>query len=575
MIDVTPAGSFALAVLAPLAAGQGSLQHLTVAWDGGQPNGASTTAPVFSGDGQVVAFATQAGNLVFPFDHNNWSDVYVRILASQTTERISVGMAGFESNHESVRPALSGDGRFVAFDSLASNLVPGDDNGKRDVFIADRQNGAVEWISVDSAGVPGNGDSQDASLSDDGRFVAFASRATNLDPADASGDYSDVYVRDRLLGTTTLASYTWQGLPSAWPSAAPALSADGLLLAFESADANIVPNNSAYWVVALRDFSAGTTINASPTWDGSPSERSSARAAFSGDGRYLAFLSDAANLVPGDVNGHTVDVYVYDTQGQTVELASLSSSGQQVEVFFNFTPTLSADGRWVGFHTSAADVVPGDTNGWSDVFVRDRVAGATLRASLGNFGIQGDAASSHGALSPSATAVAFTSSASTFVAAPGNFTSRVFLRELASQTPEVYCTAKPNSQGCTPLISFTGTPSASAAAPFRIQAAGVINHKPGLLFYGLGFQALPFQGAFLCVATPLTRTIVQLSGGNPPPDDCSGFYSFDFNAHIQSGIDPRLVAGTIADAQYWTRDPADPTGFTTGLTDALHFLIAP
>jgi hypothetical protein len=136
-----------------------------------------------------------------------------------------------------------------------------------------------------------------------------------------------------------------------------------------------------------------------------------------------------------------------------------------------------------------------------------------------------------------------------------------------------YCTAKVNSQGCTPTIEALGAPSASVLAPFRIRARNVLNNKLGLLFYGFAPDAAPFQGGHLCVQQPLRRTPVQDSEGNTAPEDCSGLYSFDFNHHIRSGIDPLLGAGAAVCAQYWSRDPSSPS--TTGLTNALSFVICP
>jgi hypothetical protein len=138
--------------------------------------------------------------------------------------------------------------------------------------------------------------------------------------------------------------------------------------------------------------------------------------------------------------------------------------------------------------------------------------------------------------------------------------------------PQVYCAAKVNSQGCTPAIVFVGTPSASAPAPFLVGAVQVINQKSGILFYGTsGPASAPFQGGFLCVNPPITRTPVQSSQGNPPPGDCSGRFSLDFNALIQSGSDPALGPGTKVWLEYWYRDPA--ASFGSGLTDALEIAI--
>jgi hypothetical protein len=144
----------------------------------------------------------------------------------------------------------------------------------------------------------------------------------------------------------------------------------------------------------------------------------------------------------------------------------------------------------------------------------------------------------------------------------------------APATPTIYCTAKTNSQGCSPSIGFAGAPSASGA-PFSVSCSNVINQKSGLLFYGYAPHALPYQGGFLCVRSPARRTALQNSGGNPPPEDCSGLYGFDFDALIQSGADPLLVAGQAVFIQYWFRDPAAPPPFSTGRSNALAATIAP
>ena len=140
--------------------------------------------------------------------------------------------------------------------------------------------------------------------------------------------------------------------------------------------------------------------------------------------------------------------------------------------------------------------------------------------------------------------------------------------------PVVYCTSKTNALGCLPAIGFTGSPSASSATPFAIDCTQVANDKQGLLFYGYAAKAMPYQGGWLCVLSPVKRTMVQTSGGSTPPTiDCSGQFSFDFDARIQSGIDPALVAGQAFFVQYWYRDPGDPTGFNTGRSDALAAVI--
>ncbi|MCC7014781.1 MAG: FG-GAP repeat protein [Planctomycetes bacterium] len=139
--------------------------------------------------------------------------------------------------------------------------------------------------------------------------------------------------------------------------------------------------------------------------------------------------------------------------------------------------------------------------------------------------------------------------------------------------PHAYCTAKTNSLGCVPAVGWSGSASASSAAAFSVSATQVLNQKLGLAFYGFAPTAAPFQGGFLCVEPPTRRRVSTNSGGSPLGSDCSGSYSYEFNALIQSGSDPALTAGADLYVQFWYRDPASPS--TTGLTNALHALIQP
>lgn len=139
-----------------------------------------------------------------------------------------------------------------------------------------------------------------------------------------------------------------------------------------------------------------------------------------------------------------------------------------------------------------------------------------------------------------------------------------------------YCVAKLSSQGCTPQIGASGLPSFDDPTPCLVTATQVLNNKSGLFFYGTsGMAEIPFFGGTLCVMPPLQRTSIQLSGGNPPPDDCSGSFTFDFNALAQSGFDPALMPGIHIQAQFWSRDPLHPDGTGIGLTDAIELTACP
>jgi hypothetical protein len=139
--------------------------------------------------------------------------------------------------------------------------------------------------------------------------------------------------------------------------------------------------------------------------------------------------------------------------------------------------------------------------------------------------------------------------------------------------PVVYCTAKPSSGGCTPSISASGTSSASQPVQFQLQAAGILENTVGILLTSKAGGAIPFQGGFLCISGTVTRTGFQASGAGGAP--CSGGFQFEFNAHVQSGIDPTLQPGTLVFAQYWFRDLQDPAGFGSGLSNAVRFGVGP
>lgn len=159
--------------------------------------------------------------------------------------------------------------------------------------------------------------------------------------------------------------------------------------------------------------------------------------------------------------------------------------------------------------------------------------------------------------------------------APGDGIDIFARRFEASARPQVYCSAKVNSLGCLPAIGYSGTPSATPGGAFTVTATNVLSHKLALLFYGYDSRFTPFQGSVICVAPPLRRMAAQDSGGSSGGTDCSGTLSTDFNARIQGGSDPALVPGAIVSARWYYRDPQDPAGFGTGLTDALRFAICP
>jgi Tol biopolymer transport system component len=435
-VAVLLAAASALAAAAGSAtAAPGSTEIVSVRSNGKQGDNISArfSAPVVSANGLVVAFDSIATNLVGG-DNNGVADIFVHDRVSGRTERVSVSSKGKQSDGLSRSPSLSADGRFIAFESLAASLVPGDTNNVQDLFLHDRLTGETKLVSVGFDGTPANGTSLGASISGDGRFVAFASDASNLTPSGAIPFGRDVYVRDILTGTTEMVSVDASGQGTGG-NAPPDISADGRFVAFGSFSPNLVPGdtNDAFDVF-VRDRATGTTVRASVDSAGVEGNAASTRPRISADGRFVAFGSEATNLVPGDTNGRR-DVFVRDLLSGTTERVSVDSAGNEangqsdgpgIRGGLAFGPDISGDGRFVAFDSIATNLVPDDTNtcgpfyqspagACPDIFVRDRVAGTTVRVSVDSAGAQANAASTDPAISADGSVVAFFSPATNLV----------------------------------------------------------------------------------------------------------------------------------------------------------------
>jgi tricorn protease-like protein len=357
----------------------GTTELVSVSGSGAQANGDSQ-APSISSDGRFVAFQSQATNLV-PNDINHNQDVFVHDRQTGTTEIVSVSGSGAQGNNFSYQPSISSDGRFVAFYSDATTLVPDDTNARSDVFVHDRQEGTTERMSVDSSGAQGNGGSGFPSISSDGRFVTFSSHATNLVPGDTN-DTGDIFVHDQQMGTTNRVSVSSSGDQAnnggSYGSLDPSISSDGRFVAFQSDATNLVPGdtNGTYTDdIFVHDQQTGTTQRVSVSSSCDQTNFPSYKPSISSDGRFVTFASIATNLVPDDTND-TVDVFVHDRQTGTTQRVNVDSLGNRANGG-SVDPSISSDGRFVVFDSDATNLVPGDTNGQPDVFVHEFKLDAT------------------------------------------------------------------------------------------------------------------------------------------------------------------------------------------------------
>jgi Tol biopolymer transport system component len=400
------------------------IELISVSGSGTQGNGDSSR-PSISSDGRYVAFESAASNLVAN-DTNGVVDIFVYDRQNATLERVSVSNSGTEGDGASHNPSISADGRYVAFYSSATNLVATDTNGKDDIFVYGRQSHTIERVSVYSAGVQANDTSRDPTISADGRYVAFASAATNLVANDTNG-FVDVFVRDRQAPTTERVSLGSSGNEANGDSTLPSISGDGRYVAFVSTATNLVANDmNGFADIFVRDRQAsGDTTRVSVDSDGTQADGDSDTPFISADGRYVAFASAATNLVGSDSNA-AADIFVRDRQAATTDRVSVSGSGAQSNGS-SYEPSVSGDGRYVVFESDATNLVSGDNNGARDIFEHDRQTGGTSRISLTSGGVEGNGDSSFAMVNGNGQYVVFSSSSSNLVSVDTNGFTDIFV----------------------------------------------------------------------------------------------------------------------------------------------------
>jgi hypothetical protein len=534
------------------------VERISVATGGAQGNGDSSPGDI-SSNGRFVVFASFASTLVAG-DTNAVSDVFVRDRVSGVTERVSVDSFGVQGYLESGGGSMSADARFVAFSSSATNLVPGDTNGMSDVFVRDRLNGTTELASVSTQGAQGFGSSSWPSISDDGRFLAFSSSALNLAPGAWSAS-SHVYLRDRQNGTTQLMSAV-----GPYDCNCPQISNDGNFIAMQSG-----PNV----VISSRQTGAVELVNVSTS--GVLSNNFSGLGGISSDGRFVTFNSFATNLVAGDTND-SYDGFVRDRLQGTTNRVTLGTNGIEGNSD-SWAGSISADGRFVTFTSYATNVVAGDTNASSDGFVRDLASGTTERVTVSASGAEGDADSWAWFLSSDARFVLSSSAATNLVPADYNASWDAFVFDRAPVLL-TYCSAGTTSNGCVATIAASDAPSLSLATPCNIVVTGAEGLKTGMLFYGVdntSFTPTPWGSggtSYLCVQQPTQRTGLQSSGGTF--NACDGSFVLDWNAYQSAhpfALGNPWSVGDKVFVQAWFRDPPAPKG--TNLSNALQMTYVP
>ena len=334
----------------------------------GEGGNDSSGSPSISADGRFVAFDSTSDNFV-SHDSNDAGDVFLHDRQLGVTTRVSVQSNGAQVQDSSWGPIISGDGNTVVFCSLSSEFDPKDTNGQIDVFAHDRRTGVTSRISVATSGAEANRQSFAAAISHDGRFVSFTSLADNLDPADTNG-FFDAFLRDRRAGTTVRVGLDSHGAEATAGSSAGGISDDGRYACFASSSPMVPSDGNGEADIFVRDLQTGLTTRVSVDSSGSESDGDSSFPKLSPDGRFVSFSSWATNLVRDDRNGEQ-DAFVHDRETAVTWRVSVSSSGLQGNGSA-WSTAISDDGRLVVFDSSASNIVDGDTNRSVDTFVHGR-----------------------------------------------------------------------------------------------------------------------------------------------------------------------------------------------------------
>jgi Tol biopolymer transport system component len=381
--------------------------------------------PDISWDGNFVTFESDATDLV-P-DSNGYYHIYIHNTVTGATEAVSVNTSGALANSDSYFASISADGRYVAFESFATDLIsPPPVTMMYQAYVRDMVSETTELVSINNSGDPANGYVDTMDINADGRYVAFLSNATNIYTGPGITNIGSVYIHDRDTDTTELVSVNSSGEFPDGESYGGHMSADGRYVTFDSYATDLVspPITNTPGLVYVRDRNTDTTELVSINNSGDPANNYSEWPSISADGRYVAFRSDATNLVSG-VTG--AQVYVHDRTAESTEVVSVNSSGTPGNGY-STEPKISPDGRYVAFHSWATNLVSDDTNNKVDVFVHDRTTGETIRVSEGVNGLEGNDGGYTGAIS-NTLLIAFDSWASNLVSGDTNGYSDVFVHD--------------------------------------------------------------------------------------------------------------------------------------------------
>ncbi|MFQ5748483.1 MAG: hypothetical protein ACE5H3_03375 [Planctomycetota bacterium] len=511
-----------LALQAPLPAVCQGNERVSLDSQGMEASGGNRS-PDMTSDGRFVVFASNAP--LVPNSQNSKYQIYVRDRQAGTTTLASINNQGVWANQDCELPHVSDNGRFVVYQSESGNLSPIDDPASSDIFLRDLQAGITKRMSLSAGGNIPSGESFFPEISGYGRFVVFATAATNFSPLD-NDSLLDVYLRDRDVDGNgifdepggvemVLISVNSRGKKGNSASQRPCISADGRFVAFQSYASNLVPkDDNGFWDLFLRDrdpdgngvFDEPGSVRplvANRNSFGFIGDGISFFPAFSSDGRFVAFLSSSKNLIQSDTNG-VHDIFLFDRISGTTILVNRSQDGGQTGRKATFsTLGISPEGRWVAYASGSRDIVPGDTNRKWDLFLFDRVTEKTVRVDLGPGGVEADGTSGFGyrdsnpnlPLGLGGRFIAFSSEATNLVPGDTNGLFDIFVRDRGRVDALILSGPASVAVGNTATVTLGGAP---ANLPFRLMASGDLG---GSFLFDHPFDLGP---GFKTIATGIT-----------------------------------------------------------------------
>lgn len=538
----------------------------------GDPDG-DCRLPAISADARFIAFESDATDLVYG-DTNGHRDVFVVDVASSDVEMISWSSTGGATDGDSDHASISQDGRYVLFESVATNLVPGDGNGVRDVFLYDRQLLVMKRISVSNTGQEANGSSgqgglcKGSAISGDGQRAVFQSFASNLVGGDTNGLF-DIFLYDAATSSLSLVSVSMIGpgpAPANGTSQDPDISADGTRAAFASYASNLVYNDiNGENDIFVVELSTRAATRATQEMIGTALDGSSWKPRLSADGNEVVFESFATTLVPNDSNG-MIDVFLYDHTSTAIERVSVAHDGSQANNYC-YRPSISADGMRVGFTSAASNLVSGGS-GVQNVYLRDRAAATTTRWGEDSAGGTGSAGSDDSSLAANGDKMAFMS-LSPLVPTDTNGMKDVYLR-YCGPTATSYCPGVDNhcpcgnggvgGAGCENssgqgggLLAATGVPSVYLDS-VTLHATSLPAQAPILFFQAINElnngAGLQFGDGLRCAGGALLRLKVKIAGA-------SGAASYGYGVGTDVPVSVRGAVPAIGGVfryQGWYRD---------------------